>query len=99
MKFDVKEVIKVQRKDDKHTISDKIYDFSSITISNLLREGEKDTLNKIIENALETNKNKSVLSDLEKFIEDIKEEKIESEENQYIIQLAQEEIKELRQSR
>ena len=98
-KFDVKEVIKVQRKDDKHTISDKIYDFSSITISNLLREGEKDTLNKIIENALETNKNKSVLSDLEKFIEDIKEEKIESEENQYIIQLAQEEIKELRQSR
>ncbi len=98
-KFDVKEVIKVQRKDDKHTISDKIYDFSSITVSNLLREGEKDTLNKIIENALETNKNKSILSDLEKFIEDIKEEKMESEENQYLIQLAQEELKELRQSK
>jgi NTE family protein len=44
-KFDVEEVIKVQRKDDKHTISDKIFDFSSITIINLIREGEKDTMN------------------------------------------------------
>ena len=97
-KFDIKEIIKVQRKDDKHTISDKIFDFSSKTISNLLREGEKDTLNKIIENEIkESNGNKSILNELEKFIEDIKEEKIDSEENQYLIQLTEEKLNELRQ--
>ena len=97
-KFDIKEIIKVQRKDDKHTISDKIFDFSSKTISNLLREGEKDTLNKIIENEIkESNGNKTILNELEKFIEDIKEEKIDSEENRYLIQLTEEKVNELLQ--
>ena len=35
------EVIKIQRKDDIHTISDKIFDFSSETILNLIEEGER----------------------------------------------------------
>ena len=94
-KFDVEEVIKVQRKDDKHTISDKIFDFSSITILNLLREGEKDTLNELIEKEIENKGNKNALNELQKFIEDIKDEKIESEENQYLIQLAKEKLNEL----
>ena len=94
-KFDVEEVIKVQRKDDKHTISDKIFDFSSITILNLLREGEKDTLNELIEKEIENKGNKNALNELQKFIEDIKDEKIESEENQYLIQLAEEKLNEL----
>ena len=94
-KFDVEEVIKVQRKDDKHTISDKIFDFSSITILNLLREGEKDTLNELIEKEIENKGNKNALNELQKFIEDIKDEHIESEENQYLIQLAKEKLNEL----
>ena len=94
-KFDVEEVIKVQRKDDKHTISDKIFDFSSITILNLLREGEKDTLNELIEKEIENKGNKIALNELQKFIEDIKDEKIESEENQYLIQLAKGKLNEL----
>lgn len=98
-RFDVDEIIKVQRKDDKHTISDKIFDFSSITISNLIREGEKDTLNELMKNEIENKGNKTALNDLEKFIRDTKDEKIESEENQYIIQLAEEKLNELRQSK
>jgi NTE family protein len=97
-KFDVEEVIKVQRKDDKHTISDKIFDFSSITISNLIREGEKDTLNELMQHEIENKGNKTALNEFEKFIRDIKDEKIESEENQYIIQLAEEKLNELRKS-
>jgi NTE family protein len=97
--FDVEEVIKVQRKDDKHTISDKIFDFSSITISNLIREGEKDTLNELMKNELENKGNNTASDALEKFIQDIKNEKIESEENQYIIQLAEEKLTEIRQSK
>ena len=96
--FDVEEVIKVQRKDDKHTISDKIFDFSSITISNLIREGEKDTLNELMKNEITNKGNKTALNEFDKFIRDIKDEKIESEENQYIIQLAEEKLNELRQS-
>jgi hypothetical protein len=97
--FDVEEVIKVQRKDDKHTISDKIFDFSSITISNLIREGEKDTLNELMKNEIENKGNNTASDALEKFIQDIKNEKIESEENQYIIQLAEEKLTEIRQSK
>ena len=98
-KFDVEEVIKVQRKDDKHTISDKIFDFSSITISNLIREGEKDTLNELMKNEIKDNGTKTAPNEFEKFIRDIKDEKLEPEENQYIIQLAEEKLNELRQSK
>jgi hypothetical protein len=45
-RFDIIDVLKIQRKDGEHTIYDKIFYFSSITISNLLREGEKILLRK-----------------------------------------------------
>ena len=48
-RFDIINVLKIQRKDDEHTISDKIYDFSSETVSNLIKEGEKDALQAILE--------------------------------------------------
>ena len=48
-RFDIINVLKIQRKDDEHTISDKIYDFSSETVSNLIKEGEKDALQAIVE--------------------------------------------------
>ncbi len=47
-RFDIMDVLKIQRKDDEHTISDKIYDdFSSDTVSNLIKEGENDALIKL----------------------------------------------------
>jgi NTE family protein len=48
-RFDIMDVLKIQRKDDEHTISDKIFDFSSDTVSNLIKEGEIDAFNEIIE--------------------------------------------------
>jgi len=47
-KFDVNEVLRVERKDDVHSISNKWADWSSITIASLLEEGKKDTLAKLI---------------------------------------------------
>ena len=52
-RFDIIDVLKIQRKDDEHTISDKIYDFSSETVSNLIKEGEKDALQAIVEHLQE----------------------------------------------
>ena len=46
-RFDIMDVLKIQRKDDEHTISDKIYDFSPDTVSNLIKEGENDALIKL----------------------------------------------------
>ena len=89
-RFDIDDVIKIQRKDDEHTISDKIFDFSSITISNLLREGETDTFNEIIRNMIENEGKGSALCKLKAFIEVIENEKIESEEFQYILDLTKE---------
>jgi NTE family protein len=47
-KFDVNEVLRVERRDDLHSISNKWADWSSITISSLLEEGKKDALTKLI---------------------------------------------------
>jgi predicted acylesterase/phospholipase RssA len=47
-RFDIKNVLKIQRKDDEHTISGKIYDFSSQTILNLINSGIRDALIQVI---------------------------------------------------
>ena len=41
------DVLKIQRKDDEHTIADKIFDFSSDTVSNLIKEEVKMLLMKL----------------------------------------------------
>ena len=92
-RFDIMDVLKIQRKDDEHTISDKIYDdFSSDTVSNLIKEGENDAFNKIIEKIKENEGKESALHKLKTFIDDIENEKIESEENQYILKLTKEKL-------
>jgi NTE family protein len=48
-KFDVNEVLRIERRDDRHSISNKWADWSSMTISGLLDEGKKDTLSKLID--------------------------------------------------
>ena len=45
--FDIAEVVRIERKNDENTISDKTFDFSSGTIENLLQSGYDDTMNTI----------------------------------------------------
>jgi len=40
----VDQVIRIERKNDKHTISNKTFDFSSTTIRQLIRDGYEETL-------------------------------------------------------
>jgi hypothetical protein len=44
-RFQIDDIIQVNRKNDEHTISNKIFDFSLETINLLLEEGYNDTLN------------------------------------------------------
>jgi NTE family protein len=46
-RFDIAEIIRIERKNDEHTISDKTFDFSSGTIRHLLNNGYKDTIDYI----------------------------------------------------
>lgn len=98
-RFDIDEVIKIQRKDDIHTISDKIFDFSSETILNLIEEGEKDALQEIVKHELEKmdkkgleqiEKEAEISKHLKRFIEDLKMETTADDE--YIIQCAENEL-------
>ena len=45
--FNLGEIIRVQRKHDEHSISNKIFDFTSNTIKHLLQEGYDDTVDYI----------------------------------------------------
>ena len=40
----VEQVIRIERKNDKHTISNKTFDFSTTTVRNLIRDGYEETL-------------------------------------------------------
>jgi NTE family protein len=44
-RFDIDHIIRIERKNDEHTISDKTFDFSSGTITHLMKNGYEDTLN------------------------------------------------------
>jgi NTE family protein len=44
-RFDIDHIIRIERKNDEHTISDKTFDFSSGTITQLLKDGYADTMN------------------------------------------------------
>jgi NTE family protein len=46
-RFDIAEIIRIERKNDENTISDKIFDFSSGTIKQLIKDGYEDTIDYI----------------------------------------------------
>jgi NTE family protein len=56
-RFDIEEIVRIERKNTQDTISDKIFDFSVGTIKQLLREGYNDT-NDFINNFLQTEEGK-----------------------------------------
>jgi predicted acylesterase/phospholipase RssA len=92
-RFDLDEKIKIQREDDKDTISDKIFDFSYDTIDQLIKKGIDDALRKIFE-VERWKPNKTVndaCNELQKLIEDIKVQN--TNEDQYLIEAAKNMIK------
>jgi len=46
-RFDIAEIIRIERKNDENTISDKTFDFSSGTIKQLMNDGYEDTMDYI----------------------------------------------------
>jgi NTE family protein len=44
-RFDIDEIIRIERENDEHTVSEKTFDFSTGTITQLLKDGYADTLN------------------------------------------------------
>jgi predicted acylesterase/phospholipase RssA len=43
-RFDIEHIVRIERKNDEHTISDKTFDFSSGTIAQLLKDGYADAM-------------------------------------------------------
>jgi NTE family protein len=96
-RFDINDVLKIQRRDDEYTISDKIYDFSSATVSDLINQGEKDALLAMLEHKekitykdTQRGKEESMYNQLTKFIEDVNKSNTEFDQN--IIQCTQKEF-------
>jgi len=79
-RFNLEVKFKIERRDDIDTISNKIFDFSSATISHLINEGIDDALNYLVKNYKE-NSNEDVHEQLVKFIKDIKEPITEEEKH------------------
>jgi NTE family protein len=52
-RFDIDQIIRIERKNDEDTISDKTFDFSSGTIIQLLKDGYADTMNLFIPKRVE----------------------------------------------
>jgi NTE family protein len=48
-RFELDEMIKIQREDNIDTISDKIFDFSYDTINQLIKKGIDDALTKVFD--------------------------------------------------
>lgn len=60
-RFDIVNVIEIQRQDDIHTIANKAFDFSAETISNLIEQGIMDTLNRLYQDQKEKSMNNNEL--------------------------------------
>jgi NTE family protein len=91
-RFDLKVQFKIERKDDMDTISNKVFDFSSTTISRLLKEGIDDSLLYLVNKHKECSPEEA-REHLEKFIKDLGEPTLEEEE--YMINSAKESLKTL----
>ena len=102
-RFDIIDVLNIHRKDDEHTISDKTFDFSSDSILNLIKEGERNALEEIviyeIKKQIKNDKKQieieeSIPNQLNRFIEDVK--MTITEDDEYIIRCAEIELKKKR---
>jgi NTE family protein len=55
-RFNITDVIRIERKNDEDTISNKTYDFSSNTINELLKQGYLDSIEYAKKNQQDKNK-------------------------------------------
>jgi NTE family protein len=85
-RFELDEMIKIQREDDSNTISDKIFDFSYATIDQLIKKGVDDAMEKVFQIEKENNNVDTACSQLHKLIEDIEVQS--TDEDQYLIEAA-----------
>jgi hypothetical protein len=81
-RFNLEVEFKIERKDDMDTISNKIFDFSSTTISRLIEEGIYDSLDYLVNKDKEDKEcsPEQALEHLDKFIKDIGEPTLMGEE-------------------
>ena len=87
-RFELKVKFKIERKDDIDTISNKVFDFSSNTITRLIEEGIRDSLDYLVKNDYLVEKDKEdkkcspeeTYEHLLKFIASIGETTLEKEE-------------------
>ena len=91
-RFNMEVEVKIERKDDTDTISNKVFDFSSNTISRLINEGIYDALHYLVKKQEEYSY-ADAREHLEKFINDIGEPTIVEEK--YMIDSANELLKTL----
>ena len=63
-RFDIAEIIRVERNNDENTISDKTFDFSTGTIEQLLKSGYDDTMD--LANEWKIKNNSAIESDPQK---------------------------------
>jgi hypothetical protein len=94
-RFDLKVEFKIERKDDMDTISNKIFDFSSTTISRLIEEGIRDSLDYLVNKDKEDKEcsPEQARKHLDKFIDDIGKPTLNGEE--YMIKIAENFIKDI----
>jgi hypothetical protein len=76
-RFNIEGTIKIQRRDDVDTIANKFLDFSPETISSLIEQGIKDTLNTLYDDHKETEGDKKLFKEwLNNYIKEIEEQNI-----------------------
>ncbi len=89
-RFELKVEFKIERKDDIDTISNKIFDFSSNTITRLIKEGIDDALHYLVEKHKKPSPT-NACQHLVKFINDIGDPTMKEE--LYMRELAKEKLK------
>jgi predicted acylesterase/phospholipase RssA len=73
-RFALNQVVRIEREDDPHTISNKWFDFSYSTISQLIQQGINDALKTLVDNIKKSEDNQAADNQLNKFINEVKRE-------------------------
>jgi NTE family protein len=73
-RFALNQVVRIERTDDPHTISNKWFDFSYSTISQLIQQGIDDALKTLVDDVKKSKDNQAADNQLNKFINEVKKE-------------------------
>jgi NTE family protein len=87
-RFDIGKLIRIERSGDEDDISNKWCDFSSGTISNLLKQGVEDALNTLVKDVKEAKGIQAAYDQIDAFINEIKKQN-EEDQNANLIEAAE----------